>query len=57
MQEKRVTEEGGRREKADAMMAKIKGRTMVEPEKDDVSTLQKHIQAIMEVPKQSEQDY
>jgi hypothetical protein len=52
IQEKKVAQERGRREKADEMMAKIKGRTMIGPEKDDAQTLRDHIKEIMEVPKQ-----
>ena len=52
IQEKKVNQERDKREKADEMMAKIKGRTMMTPDNDDVTSLRDHIHEIMEVPKQ-----
>lgn len=54
IQEKKVNQEREKREKADEMMAKIKGRTMMPSDNDDVTMLRDHIHEIMEVPKQSE---
>jgi hypothetical protein len=54
IQEKKVTQERVKREKADEMMAKIKGRTMMPSANDDVAMLRDHIHEIMEVPKQGE---
>jgi hypothetical protein len=54
IQEKKVTQERVKREKADEMMAKIKGRTMMPSENDDVTMLRDHIHEIMEVPSQGE---
>jgi len=51
LQEKKVNQERGKREKADEMMAKIKGRTMVED--DNPKMLREHINQIMEVPQQN----
>jgi hypothetical protein len=39
---------------ADEMMAKIKGRTMMPSENDDVTMLRDHIHEIMEDPRQSD---
>ena len=54
IQEKKVSQEREKREKADEMMAKIKGRTMMPSDNDDVAMLREHIQEIMNVPRQSE---
>jgi hypothetical protein len=48
IQEKKVTQERDKREQADEMMPKIKGRTMMPSDMDDVAMLQQHIREIME---------
>jgi hypothetical protein len=54
IQEKKVNQERVKREKADEMMAKIKGRTMMPSENDDVTMLRDHIHEIMEDPRWGE---